>query len=752
MSASRRDFLKGTGALAVAAGSPALTVAEAAAQRRSNPMRAATAGKALSDYVNVLQGTNSLPQFSRGNTLPIAAEPFGMAHWTLESRSGSPWMFSPIDQRIQGFRLTHQLSPWLSDYGHTTILPVTGEPDVRASARATSYRPDELVAHPYGFKMNLLRYCIDAELTPTCRGAVLRANSRLGDAVSFVIDVPAKGAEFHWDAAKGLLHWKTSASAGGTIDSFATYYVLRVNGSGASFEQKEQKAPAGRGNANSVIGVLHLGSPKVEVSVAHSFISYAQAERSLAEEVGSNSFDAVQAKTKAMWEEHLRAVVIHGVTDEQMRTFYSCLYRTVLFPRIWHEIDGDGKAVHMSPYTGKLTPGVMYADHGYWDVYRAWYPMMTLLYPERLGEILQSWVNAGTEGGWMPQFPCPGYRACMTGSLIDSLFGDAVVKEIPGFDKEAAYQLLKKHATQPGDPEKGYGRRGSASYQKLGYVPNDEVEQACVESLDAHYGDFCIGQIAAKLGHTEDAAFFAKRSKNWRMMWDPQGKFFRGKNADGSFAPAFREYQWGSPYVEGGPWQHRWSVPHEPEAMMNEAFGGKETFVAELVKCVEQEPRFEVGVYHQEIHEMSEMAAVRFGQYAHSNQPSHHILWMFTIGGRPDLTQKWVRKVLDELYSPENFAGDEDTGSMAAWYVLASLGLYTLCPGKPEWMLGSPMWQKAEVRRGLKGSAFMVEAVGDPAAKPYRAGVAVDGKVHSGDVIAHGDLVKASALRFTVKS
>ncbi|MEG9434505.1 GH92 family glycosyl hydrolase [Terriglobus sp. ADX1] len=751
MAATRRDFLKGTGALAVAAGTPALT-AEAAVQKHSATSATQAHTGALSDYVNVLQGTNSNPQFSRGNTLPIVAEPFGMAHWTLESRSGSPWMFSPIDQRIQGFRLTHQLSPWLSDYGFTTILPVTGEPDVRASARATSYRPDELVARPYGFKINLLRYCIDAELTPTCRGAVLRATSRLGDDISLVIDVPEKGAEFQWDANSGTLHWKTSASAGGTPEGFATYYILRA-GKGSTFELKTLKTNTrGRSDSGSMIGMLHLKSAKAEVAITHSFISFDQAHRNLNTEIGTSSFDAVQAKTKAMWEEHLRAVVIHGATETQMKTFYSCLYRTVLFPRIWHEMDANNKPVHMSPYTNKLTPGVMYADHGYWDVYRAWYPMMTLLYPERLGEILQSWVNAGTEGGWMPQFPCPGYRACMTGSLIDSLFGDAVVKEIPGFDREAAYQLLKKHATQVGDPAKGYGRRGSASYQKLGYVPNDEVEQACVESLDAHYGDFCIGQIAAKLGHTEDAAFFAKRSKNWRMMWDPQVKFFRGKNADGKWAPEFRQYQWGSPYVEGGAWQHRWSVPHEPEAMMNEAFGGKDIFIAELTKCVEQEPRFEVGVYHQEIHEMSEMAAVRFGQYAHSNQPSHHILWMFTIGGRPDLTQKWVRKVLDELYSPEQFAGDEDTGSMAAWYVLASLGLYTLCPGKPEWMLGSPMWQKAEVRRGLKGSSFTVEAVGDPATKQYRAGLAVDGKAHSGDVISHGDLVKASALRFTVKA
>ena len=748
MSASRRDFLKGSGALAVVAGSPVVPAA-CAEQKRPGP---AAPRKALSDYANPLQGTDSNPQFSRGNTLPIAAEPFGMAHWTLESRSGSPWMFSPADQRIQGFRLTHQLSPWLSDYGYSTIMPVTGEPEARAGARASSYRPDELVARPYGFKMNLLRYSLDAELTPTCRGAVLRAASRLNEPVSFVIDVPEKGAEFHWDAAKGVLHWKTSANAGGTPEGFAAYYVLRTGRTGATFEQTVLKGNgAGRNAAGSVVGVLHLHAAKAEVSVGHSFLSYEQAERSMDNEAGTSGFDAVQAKTKAMWEEHLRAVVIHGATETQMRTFYSCLYRTLCFPRTWHELDAQGKAVHYSPYTGKPTAGVMYADHGYWDVYRAWYPLMTLIYPERLGEILQSWVNAGTEGGWMPQFPCPGYRACMTGSLIDSLFGDAAVKEIPGFDKEAAYQLLKKHATQPGDPEKGYGRRGQAAYAKLGFVPEDLVEQSCVESLDAHYGDFCIGQIAEKLGHADDAAMFAKRSKNWRLMWDPQVKFFRGKTSDGKWVPNFSEFRWGSPYVEGSAWQHRWSVPHEVDAMI-EVFGGREAFVAELVKCVEQEPRFEVGVYKQEIHEMSEMAAVRFGQYAHSNQPSHHILYMFTKGGRPDLTQKWVRRVLDELYTPDTFCGDEDTGATAAWYVLSSLGLYTLCPGKPEWVLGSPLWQSAEVRRGLTGSTMTLEAVGDPAAKPLRASVTVDGKVHAGDYISHTELVAAKRLRVTVKA
>lgn len=745
MSATRREFLKGSGALAIAAGSPAPISAEQGGQ-----VAHAEAGPTVySDFVNLLQGTDSNPQFSRGNTLPIVAEPFGMAHWTLESRSGSPWMFSPADQRIQGFRCTHQLSPWLSDYGYSTVMPVTGEPELRAGARASSYRPDELVVRPYGFKLNLLRYSLDAELAPTCRGAMLRVSSRLEQPVSLVIDVPEKSAEFSWDAASGVLRWKTSASAGGTPEGFATYYALRA-GNGATFEQTSVKAPGtGRNAVGSLIGVLHLHKAKAEVAISHSFISAEQAMRTLDAEIGSNGFGVVQAKAKAMWEEHLRAVVVHGATETQMRTFYSCLYRTLCFPRTWHEVDANGKAVHMSPYTGKLTPGVMYADHGYWDVYRAWYPMMTLLYPERLGEILQSWVNAGLEGGWMPQFPCPGYRACMTGSLIDSLFSDAVMKDIPGFDKEAAYQLLKKHATQPGDPEKGYGRRGQAAYAKLGYVPEDQVEQSCVESLDAHYGDFCIGQIAAKLGHTDDAAMFMARSRNWRLLWDKDTRFFRGKTSDGVWVPNFSEFRWGSPYVEGGAWQHRWSVPHDTDALV-EAFGGKQAFVSELTKCVQQEPRFEVGVYKQEIHEMSEMAAVRFGQYAHSNQPSHHILYMFTAGGRPDLTQHWVRRVLNELYTPDTFCGDEDTGAMAAWYVLSSLGLYALCPGKPEWVLGSPLWRSADVRLGLRGRSLRIEAASDPSRSPLRAGLIVDGKAHGGDFVTHAEVIKAKTLRFNV--
>jgi len=414
-----------------------------------------------------------------------------------------------------------------------------------------------------------------------------------------------------------------------------------------------------------------------------------------------------------------------------------------LFPRIWHEPDANGVMQHRSPYNGKVVPGVMYADHGYWDVYRAWYPMMTILFPDRLGEILQAWVNAYQEGGWLPQFPCPGYRACMTGSLIDSLFGEAAVKGIKGFDMAAAYEGLKKHATQPGNPDAGYGRRGIDQYLKFGYDPADKVEQSAAETVDAAYGDFCIAQVAKALGKADDYAMFMKRSENWRNIFDPSSGFFRGKNSDGSFLEPFSPIRWGDPYVEAAAYQHRFDAPHAMPALI-EAMGGKEKVVAELEKMITMFPDFETGAYGSEIHEMSEMAAVNFGQYAHSNQPSHHILYVFTVAGRQDRTAHWTKRVMDELYTPDLLAGDEDTGSMAAWYVLSSLGFYPLCPGKPEYILGAPLFPRSTVHLP-NGKTLVVE-------NAYKGRSAVrtslDGKPLLGGSIEHDEITAGGRLRF----
>ena len=704
---NRRAFLKSSGMAAAAA---VAVSGDAHAEKRPTGVGVKTSALAapsddLTAHVNLLQGTNSEYEFSRGNTLPIAAMPFGMAHWTLQSRARDGWMFQPNERRLQGFRSTHQLSPWLGDYGNATFMPTCGTVRPDAASRGSSFRPEESKLFPHSIQVELLRYGIDAELIPTERGCVLTAKFRKPGERAFLFDIPdvKLKPEMQQDIASRTLRFTSSHNNGGIAAGFATYYVLRFAQPWTAFELRTVK--------DHHTGIVSLGpdTQTMEVRIATSFISFEQAQLNLDREIGKKSVDTLRDEGRAVWNKHLSRIEIGGATPVQQRTFYSCLYRTLLFPRMWHEPAADGTMHHRSAFNGKVEPGVMYADHGYWDVYRAWYPMMTILFPERLGEILQAWVNASKEGGWLPQFPCPGYRACMTGSLIDSVFGDAAAKGIQGYDVKAAYAGLKKHATQPGDPDKGWGRRGITEYIKYGYAPHGMVDQSAAETVDQAYGDFCIAQVAKAAGHADDAAMFLKRSENWKHIFDTGTGFIRGKNADGTWLTPFDPIQWGNPYVEGGPWQHRFDAPHDVETLFT-MLGGKDKAVAALEQMLTMAPDFNTGSYGQEIHEMSEMAAVHFGQYAHSNQPVHHILYLFTAAGRRDRTAYWARRVMNELYTPDTFAGDEDTGSMAAWYVLSALGFYPLCPGKAEYMLGGALFPRAKVHLP-NGKELVVERV-----------------------------------------
>lgn len=739
---SRRSFLKATSLAAMGA---ALSEAEAQRAAHEGAAQAASGDRSAQDLtalVNILQGTDSTYYFSRGNTLPIAARPFGMAHWTLQSRSNSPWMFQPADRRIQGFRCTHQLSPWLDDYGHALFMPFAGDAKPEPDARSSSYRPEEAVLAPHSLRLRLLRYEADVELVPTERCCVLTASFAAAAECGLFVEIPTKGGVLAPDAGKRELRFESAASAGGVPENFAAYYVVEFAQAWDSLELKE--VHGGR------VAIVRFKAGPIEARIATSFISLDQAARNLQLEVGGRSANELRAQAADEWNSYLGRIEIGGASEEQRRTFYSCMYRAVLFPRTFHEPDENGKPHHYSAYNGKVEPGVMYADHGYWDVYRAWYPLMSLVFPEKLGEILQAWVNAYHEGGWMPQFPAPGYRACMSGSLIDSLFADAVMKDIPGFDREAAYEGLRKHATQPGNPDKGYGRQGIEHYLRLNYLPADKVDQSVAETADAAYGDFCIAQIAARLGKREDAAMFMKRSENWRNIFDAQTRFFRGKNENGSWMEPFDPFTWGSPYEEGAAWQHRWNVPHDVQGLVG-AMGGDEAFAAELEKMLTLPPTFHVGVYGQEIHEMSEMAALPFGQYMHNNQPVHHVLYLFAAAGRPDRTQYWVRRVLNEAYSAAHFSGDEDTGSMAAWYILSALGIYPVCPGKPQYTVGSPLFMHASIHLA-NGKTLVIDAPDNSANTPYVRGFAVNGTAHPWTLLDHEVLARGASLRFEMSS
>ncbi len=748
--ASRRSFLKMAGGAAALAtsldrigeaadGAPAQDGNHWAGGTGSTPT--GTSAARLSDLANPLQGTDSTSLFSRGNTLPIVALPFAMAHWVLQSSDTGSWMFQPRDERLQGIRCTHQLSPWLADYGYATFLPFNGDASPEAAERASSYRAEEMEIKPHSLALRLTRYRCKLELAPTERCAVMRFTFDDSGQAGVFVDLPGDKAEARFDSASGTLLALTRYNNGGVPDGFATYYAACVDADVAGFEVKEV--------GNRSVAVLHFavkaGTP-VTLRVGSSFISFDQAVLNLKSEVLGKSFEQVKSEAAAAWEAALGRVRIDGASDAQRRVFYSCLYRCLLYPRIWHERDASGNLVHMSPYSSKVEPGVMYADHGYWDDYRAWYPMMALIYPERLSEILQAWVNAYKEGGWFPQFPCPGYRNCMTGSPTDFVFGDAVAKGITGFDVQAAFEGLKKHAMTPVAPGLGYGRPAVAEYTKLGYIPYEAVVGAVAETLDSAYGDFCIAQVARAAEMHDDAAMFERRSRNWRNIFDRDTRFLRGKMADGSWQSPFDPHTWGGAYVEGSASQYRFSVPFDPEGLI-EAMGGRTAFIAALEEMLAQAPVFHVGTYGREIHEMSEMAAVDFGQYAHSNQPVHHVLYMFTVAGRRDRTQYWAHRVMNELYTPDNFPGDEDTGSMSAWYILSALGIFPMCPGTPQWMLGAPLFDQAEIKFP-DGREIRIEA---KRSKPgeFLSRVTLDGSPVAETFVLHSALTKGARLVFS---
>lgn len=747
---NRRNFLKASGIAALGAAldrSGQAANAQAAADSAGRGAASAgqgalPAGEAI-DLVNVLQGTRSTEVFSRGNTLPIAALPFGMAHWTLQSESNTPWMFQPDNRRLQGLRCTHQLSPWLDDYGEAAFMPICGDPNPVAERRASSWRPEDAKLHPYSFRFTLARYQADVELIPTERCALVTAAFAGSKAPGFLVEIPHSAEPVEKGSDSRTLRFRSTINRGGVPENFANYYVVRF---AAPWQQCDVRA---EGGSQLAVAKFAQGQ-QVEARIATSFISFDQAERNLDGELGRKDPDTLRAEAKARWTEDFSRIQIEGGNESQRTIFSSCLYRALLFPRIWHEPDDSGKPHHFSPYNGTLTPGVMYADHGYWDLYRAWYPLMSIVYPERLAEILQAWTNAYKEGGWLPQFPCPGYRACMSGSLIDSVFADAVTKGIREFDVALAYEGLKKHATTPGDPDNGYGRRGLEHYLRLNYLPADRVSQSVAETADAAYGDFCIAEVARVLGREQDAIAFQKRAQNWRNIFDPTTGFLRGKKENGAWVEPFDPFTWGSPYEEGGAWQHRWDVPHDIPGLIA-ALGGEERTVALLDKMLSLPPNFNAGVYGQEIHEMSEMAAIHFGQYAHNNQPVHHILYIYTAAGRPDRTQYWVRKVMNELYSPDQFSGDEDTGSMAAWFILSSLGIYPLCPGKPEYTLGSPLFDRVTLH--LPGAKTMViEAQKQAPEAVYVAEIFMNGVAHPSSTLPHEKLVAGGQLTFHMQS
>jgi predicted alpha-1,2-mannosidase len=703
----------------------------------------------LLGYVNILQGTDSHYELSHGNTLPLVGAPWGMVDWSIENKKG-PWFFQP-NGTIDGFRATHQPSPWIADYGQFILMPQTGDLKLEAEARTTTYDASTSILRPDYEKLELKASGITAELTAAERCGVFRFTFHQGATGRLILNAcGASEIKIDGRTIRGL----SRANSGGVTTNFGSYFVIKLDrdiAKTATFVNGSASGEAGGKGENTAAYVEFNTSPTepVEARVGTSLISWEQAEQNLNAET-DGGFEGVHARVQKTWETNLSRVEIEA-TPEQKQTFYSCLYHAQMFPHRLYELDAAGKALHYSPYDGQIHEGVLYGDIGIWDAFRTTFPLITILYPAQLSEILQGFVNASTEGGTLPEWPSPGYRDCMIGQHCAAIFADAVVKGVGGFDQAKAYQSLRKSAFEP--PAQGVlVRSGLTDYLKLGYIPDGASTYAVSATLDYAYDDWCVAQIAKQQNQLDDYKELMRRAQNYRLLWDPAVGFMHSKNAEGQWTEPFDQFGWGGPYAEGGPWQNSWFAPHDSAGLAS-LLGGPEKLAARLDQLLGLPPVFHTGGYHQVIHEMREMAIAEFGQYDQGNQPGFDVLYLYAATGQPWKTEYWTRRACAELFNAggQGFPGDEDNGSMASWYILSSIGLYPLCPGTPSYMFTSPLFSKITLQLA-NDKTFTITSESHNEKEVYVQSRQLNGSDDRRTWISHSDLMQGGELHLKLGS
>ncbi|HAI10214.1 MAG TPA: glycoside hydrolase family 92 protein [Phycisphaerales bacterium] len=700
---------------------------------------------------NIFQGSDSTFDLSTGNTYPAMTMPWGMTCWSAQTRQGK-WFYHHHDPKFQGLRATHQPSPWIGDYGQMVLMPITGKPCISAEKRSSTYQWDMQQTGPGGGAVRMQRYGIDMQWAVTQHGCATAMHYRYDKQPGMILELPEGTGQISIQPQHRRIHCTTHANHGGVLPNFACHYVIQFDCPIKSFGtgSTEQCVMTQRSHSGDNITAYVQFEPNVASTVtariASSFISPQQAMLNLDRELAGQTLEQIRTQADACWQKLFDHIDIQTQDTTIRRTFYTALYRCLLFPRGLHEVDEHGKLHHYSPYDDKVHPGLLYTDQGFWDVHRTLYPLLSVVYPQVYSQLLQGWLNAYREGGWLPKWASPGYRNAMCGSHAEAVFADAIVKGTADIDHELAYQAIVQSATQVGDDAGTYGRNGIADYLKLGYVPQDRVHHGVSETLDFAYCDYTISQAARALGKHDDAQRFAQRAQNYRNLFDAKTGYFRGKNADGSWVEPFDPYDWGGSYCEGCANHYLWAVPHDPQGLA-ELLGGNDILVERMQAMLLDDPRFNIGGYDYEIHEMTEMACVPFGQYAHCNQPVHHMLYLMAHAGAPEKTNAWVRRVLTELYTPDSLPGDEDNGEMSAWYVLSALGLYPTCLASGQYTLSLPLVEKATF---ITGPSNVVRLHNKHSAIHEVSGqLHVNGKPHPSITLDHSQLMKGCDLVYT---
>lgn len=706
------------------------------------------------EYVSPLVGTQSTFELSTGNTYPAIARPWGMNFWTPQTgKMGDGWQYVYTANKIRGFKQTHQPSPWINDYGQFVIMPVVGSPEFDQDKRASWFSHKGEVAKAYYYKVYLAEHDVVTELTPTDRAALFRFTFPENDHSYIVVDALDKGSYVKVIPEENKIIGYTTKNSGGVPDNFKNYFIIQFDkpftykATFADGKLSEGNAEQQADHAGAVIGFKTKKGEIVHAKVASSFISYDQAAINM-KELGNDSFDTLVQKGKEAWNDVLSKIEVEGGNLDQYRTFYSCMYRSLLFPRKFYELDANGKVVHYSPYNGQVLPGYMYTDTGFWDTFRCLFPFLNLMFPSVNKEIQEGLINTYKESGFFPEWASPGHRGCMVGNNSASVLVDAYMKGVKVEDLKTLYEGLI-HGTENVHPKaSSTGRLGYEYYNELGYVPYDvNINENAARTLEYAYDDWCIYKLAKDLKRPKkEIDLFAKRAMNYKNLFDKETNLMRGKNKDGKFMSPFSPLKWGDAFTEGNSWHYSWSVFHDPQGLID-LMGGKDVFVQMLDSVFAVPPIFDDSYYGGVIHEIREMTVMNMGNYAHGNQPIQHMIYMYDYAGEPWKAQYWLRQVMNRMYTPgpDGYCGDEDNGQTSAWYVFSALGFYPVCPGTTQYVMGAPLFKKATLHFE-NGKSLVINAPANSAENFYIKSMKLNGQDYTKNYLDHNDLMKGAVL------
>lgn len=712
------------------------------------------------DYVSTLVGTQSSYAISTGNTYPAVCMPWGMNFWTPQTgKMGDGWTYTYTADKLRGFKQTHQPSPWINDYGQFTIMPETGEtPIFDEEKRASWFSHKAEVATPYYYRAYLADYDVVTELAPTERAAIMRITFPENKSY-VVVDAFDKGSYVKIMPKERMIVGYTTKNSGGVPQNFKNYFVMKFDKdftytaavTDGRINTADIKAECN--HAGGIVGFKTIRGEQVNVRIASSFISEEQAIENL-KELGSDSFDEVKARGRNTWNDILGRIEVKSDDIDHLRTFYSCLYRSVLFPRSFYEKNAKGEIVHYSPYNGEVLPGYMFTDTGFWDTFRCLFPLLNVMYPSMNEKMQAGLVNAYKESGFLPEWASPGHRGCMVGNNSASIVADAYLCGLKNYDAETLWQAVVHGASAVHPTVSSTGRLGYEYYNKLGYVPYDvKINENVARTLEYAYDDWCIYEFGKALGKSKkELEPFRKRAFNYRNVFDSESKLMRGRLKNGKFQSPFSPLKWGDAFTEGNAWHYTWSVFHDPAGLI-QLMGGKQTFNNMLDSVFNVPPLFDDSYYGSVIHEIREMQIMNMGNYAHGNQPVQHMIYLYGYSGEPWKTQYWIRQTMQRMYNanPDGYCGDEDNGQTSAWYVFSAMGFYPVCPGAGEYVLGAPYFDEMTLHLE-NGRTVSIKANDNTDDNCYVNSLTLNGKPYSKNYIKHSDLMQGAQFVYNMSA